>query len=62
MNADPGKALSGGDPKNTSKEAIKEDYGVMSLFDGVSAVVPALQKKLGYPPVVAILAEIDGSL
>ena len=62
LNADPGKALSGGDPKNTSREAIKADYGVISLFDGVSTVVPALQKKLGYPPVVAILAEIDGSL
>ena len=62
LDADPGKALSGGNPKNTGREAIKADYGVISLFDGVSTVVPALQKKFGYPPAVAILAEIDGSL
>ena len=62
LNADPGKALSGGVPNNTSRVAIKEEYGVISLFDGVSIVVPTLQKKLGYRPAVAILAEIDGSL
>ncbi len=38
-------------------------YGVISLFDGVSSVVPIiLKKKLGYPPVAAILAECDRSL
>ena len=31
-------------------------YGVISLFDGVSSVVPTLIKKFGYAPVVAILA------
>ena len=34
-------------------------YGVISLFDGVSSVVPTLTKKFGYAPVVAILAEND---
>ena len=62
VDADPGKALSGGVSNNTSRVAIKEEYGVISLFDGVSTVVPPLHKKLGYPPAVAILAEIDGSL
>ena len=62
VSADPGKALSGGNPKNAGREAIKADYGVISLFDGVSTVVPALQKKFGYPPTVVLLAEIDGSL
>ena len=27
-------------------------YGVISLFDGVSSVVPLLKKKIGYAPVV----------
>ena len=62
VDADPGKALSEGVSNNTSRVAIKEEYGVISLFDGVSTVVPTLHKKLGYPPAVAILAEIDGSL
>ena len=60
--ADPDKTLSGGD-KDTSKSFVaKADYGVISLFDGVSTVVPTLQKKLGYPPTVIVLAEIDISL
>ena len=37
-------------------------YGVVSLFDGVSTVMPILKKKFGYPPVAAILAECDLSL
>ena len=37
-------------------------YGVISLFDGVSTVIPILKKKFGYPPVAAILAECDLSL
>ena len=34
-------------------------YGVISLFDGVSSVVPTLTQKFGYAPAVAILAEND---
>ena len=34
-------------------------YGVISLFDGVSSVVPLLTQKFGYAPTVAILAEND---
>ena len=37
-------------------------YGVISLFDGVSSVVPLLKKKLGYAPVAAILAENDNRI
>ena len=37
-------------------------YGIISLFDGVSSVVPILTKKLGYPPTAVILAECDLSL
>ncbi len=37
-------------------------YGVISLFDGVSTVMPILKKKFGHPPVAAILAECDLSL
>ena len=37
-------------------------YGIISLFDGVSSVVPILRKKLGYPPTAVILAECDLSL
>ena len=40
----------------------KGKYGVISLFDGVSTVIPILKKKFGYPPVAAILAECDLSL
>ena len=35
----------------------KGRYGVISLFDGVSSVVPLLKKKIGYAPVVVILAD-----
>ena len=41
---------------------IEGRYGVISLFDGVSTVMPILKKKFGYPPVAAILAECDLSL
>ena len=34
-------------------------YGVISLFDGVSSVVPTLTRKFGYAPAVAILVEND---
>ena len=37
-------------------------YGVISLFDGVSSVVPLLKKKIGYAPVVVILAENDNRI
>ena len=36
---------------------VNGGYGVISLFDGVSSVVPILTRKLGYAPTVAILAE-----
>ena len=55
-----------------SSEEVKENceaepqpqgrYGVISLFDGVSSVVPLLKKKVGYAPVVAILAENDNRI
>ena len=49
-----------GDQNETCKQAqTKCAYGVISLFDGVSSVVPALIKKFGYAPAVAILAEND---
>ena len=34
---------------------IRGRYGIISLFDGVSSVVPILRKKLGYQPVAVIL-------
>ena len=37
----------------------KGGYGVISLFDGVSSVVPTLTRKFGYAPAVVILAEND---
>ena len=36
---------------------VKGGYGVISLFDGVSSVVPTLTRKFGYAPAVAILGE-----
>ena len=46
--------------KETSKQAKSNGgYGVITLFDGVSSVVPTLTKKFGYAPTVAILAEND---
>ena len=48
------------DQKETRGQAqINGGYGVITLFDGVSSVVPTLTKKLGYAPAVAILAEND---
>ena len=48
------------DQNETSKQAqIKSGYGVITLFDGVSSVVPTLTKKFGYALAVAILAEND---
>jgi len=54
-----------------SREEVKDNldeeiqprgrYGVISLFDGVSSVVPLLKKKIGYP-VVVILAENDNRI
>ena len=38
------------------------DHGVISLFDGVSSVVPTLCQKLRLAPKVVILAEMDQSL
>ena len=37
-------------------------YGVISLFDGVSSVVPLLKKKIGFAPVVIVLAENDNRI
>ena len=48
------------DPNETSKQVqANGGYGVITLFDGVSSVVPTLTKKFGYAPSVAILAEND---
>ena len=57
QNAYPGEASPGGNDIE-----INADYGIISLFDGVSTVVPTLQKKLGQSPTVIVLAEIDVSL
>ena len=43
----------------TSEAQTNGGYGVISLFDGVSSVVPTLTRKFGYALVVAILAEND---
>ena len=50
-----------------TKDAHKESqpqgrYGIISLFDGVSSVVPLLKKKIGYAPVAVILAENDNRI
>lgn len=37
-------------------------YRVISLLDGISSVVPLLKKKIGYAPVVVILAENDNRI
>ena len=58
----PDKILTKGKEATVQSGASKAEYGVISLFDGVSTVVPTLQKKFGYPPTVIILAEIDTSL
>ena len=47
-------------PEETNKQTKSNGgYGVITLFDGVSSVVPTLTKKFGYAPTVAILAEND---
>ena len=38
------------------------NFGIISLFDGVSSVVPALCRKLQQAPAVAVLAEMDPAL
>ena len=62
QNADPGEASPGGNQRVPRRIGVNADYGVISLFDGVSTGLPTLQKKLGYPPTVIVLAEIDVSL
>ena len=47
-------------PKETNEQTKSNGgYGVITLFDGVSSVLPTLTKKFGYAPTVAILAEND---
>ena len=61
-------AAKGDDNQETQCKDIGTDgpvrgrYGVISLFDGVSTVMPILRKKFGYAPVEAILADGDLSL
>ena len=44
-------------PKETNKQTKSNGgYGVITLFDGVSSVVPTLTKKFGYAPTVATAA------
>ena len=62
QDADPGEASPGGNQEGYRDTEIDAEYGVISLFDGVSTVIPTLQKKLGQPPTVIVLAEIDVSL
>ena len=50
------------EPTTPADAFVRGRYGIISLFDGVSSVVPILKKKLGYPPVAVILAECDLSL
>ena len=50
------------EPATSAGAFVSGRYGIISLFDGVSSVVPILKKKLGYPPVAVILAECDRSL
>ena len=38
---------------------VNGGYGVISLFDGVSSIVPTLIRRFGYAPTVAVLAEND---
>ena len=53
------RATEGATPVNA---VSRGRYGIISLFDGVSSVVPILKKKFGYPPTAVILAECDLSL
>ena len=41
------------------KGGIQGQYGIISLFDGVSSVVRILKQKLQQPPTAIILAELD---
>ena len=40
-------------------KGIQGQYGIISLFDGVSSVVRILKQKLQQPPAAVILAELD---
>ena len=47
-------------PSNASPaKGIEGQYGIISLFDGVSSVVRILKQKLQQPPTAIILAELD---
>ena len=47
-------------PSNASPaKGIQGQYGIISLFDGVSSVVRILKQKLQQPPTAIILAELD---
>ena len=47
-------------PEETNKQTKSNGgFGVITLFDGVSSVVPRLTKKFGCAPTVAILVEND---
>ena len=50
------------EPATSAGAFVSGRYGIISLFDGVSSVVPILKKKLGYRPVAVILAKCDRSL
>ena len=43
----------------TPIKGIQGQYGIISLFDGVSSVVRILKQKLQQPPAAVILAELD---
>ena len=43
-------------------KGIQGQYGIISLFDGVSSVVRILKQKLQQPPTAVILAELDENL
>ena len=61
--ADPGKLMPGRRRNaSASRKESKAEYGIISLFDGVSTVVPILQRKIGYAPTVVVLAEMDMTL
>ena len=50
------------DPSSEPPPLPSGNFGVISLFDGVSSVVPALCRKLGRNPAVVVLAELDPAL
>ena len=50
------------DPSCEPPPFPRGNFGVISLFDGVSSVVPALCRKLGKNPAVIVLAEVDPAL